>query len=343
MSVLRNHHLITLAPARLENLKALLRIAAAAFAEDFERYGAMPEGIDTIEWHEQGAADGSYLAVFAGDRLAGGARIFNRGKGSFRLGSLFVDPALHGQGIGSGTLAAIEARYPEARRWSLDTPAGSERNQRFYRNAGYVKVGEARPDPASDFRLFDYVKLPLLTIVRDADLVLPPMEHRSTQRQEAPSPTEERTFWLRQAARAVLLDDRGRMALMHVARDDYHKLPGGGIEAGEDVYEALRRELREEAGAEAEIVRELGMTVEYVADHLRKQFSYAYEARLVGSPTMPELTASERAAGFAPIWVTPEEALRLMEKDCPKSYVGAFIRARDLAIVRAYLGVRAEG
>lgn len=334
MFVKQHREPITLAPARTEELEALRRIAVEAFAEDLRRYGAMPEGIETLEWHEQGWADGSYLAIFAGDRLAGGARVFDLGEGRFRLGSLFVDPALHGRGIGAATLAAIEQRHPEAKEWSLDTPAGSERNHRFYRNAGYAKIGENRPDPASDFLLFDYLKLPLLAVIRDADLSGTAAE---SQGQSAASPADERDYWLRQAARAVLADTDGRIALMRVDRDGYHKLPGGGIENDEDVYAALRRELQEEAGANIEIGEAIGMTIEYVGNHRRKQFSYAYEARLIGSPSAPELTKSEQAAGFAPIWVAPEEALRLMENDRPKTYVGSFIRERDLAILRAYL------
>lgn len=334
MSIKQNQEPIALAAARTEDLEALRRIAVEAFAEDLRRYGAMPEGIETPEWHEQGWADGSYLEIFAGDRLAGGARVFDLGEGRFRLGSLFVDPGLHGRGIGAAALAAIEQRHPEAQEWSLDTPAGSERNHRFYRHAGYVKVGENRPDPTSDFLLFDYLKLPLLAVIRDADL---PGLAAASQGQSIAPPVDGRNYGLRQAARAVLTDREGRVALMRVERDDYHKLPGGGIEGDEDVYAALRRELQEEAGANVEIGEALGMTVEYVADHRRKQFSYAYEARLIGAPSAPELTKSEQAAGFAPIWTSPEEALRLMENDRPKTYVGAFIRARDLAILRAYL------
>ncbi|WP_179218687.1 bifunctional GNAT family N-acetyltransferase/NUDIX hydrolase [Saccharibacillus sp. O23] len=334
MSVNRNQEPITLAAARTEDMEALRRIAIEAFAPDLQRYGTMPQGIETREWHEQGMADGSYLAIFAGERLAGGARIFDLGDGRFRLGSLFVDPSLHGRGIGSATLAAIEQRHPEAKEWSLDTPAGSERNHRFYRHAGYVKVGENCPDPASDFLLFDYLKLPLLAVIRDADLPWPAAE---TQERSIAPIADERNYGLRQAARAVLADAEGRIALMRVERDDYHKLPGGGIEGDEDAYAALRRELQEEVGANIEIGEAIGMTIEYVAGHRRKQFSYAYEARSIGSPSAPELTKSEQAAGFAPMWTAPEEAVRLMESDRPKTYVGAFIRARDLAILRTYL------
>lgn len=95
---------VTIAPAQSFQLEKLRRIAVEAFNEGFRRCGMMPEGIETMEWHEEGLADGSYLAIETDRQIAGGARVFEFGDGTFRLGSLFIDPALHGQGIGKRTV-----------------------------------------------------------------------------------------------------------------------------------------------------------------------------------------------------------------------------------------------
>jgi 8-oxo-dGTP pyrophosphatase MutT (NUDIX family) len=62
---------------------------------------------------------------------------------------------------------------------------------------------------------------------------------------------------IRQAARAVLLDPDDRILLVHwVNRDhdvDVWLTPGGGVDEGESPTEALRRELREEAGLDANV------------------------------------------------------------------------------------------
>ena len=51
----------------------------------------------------------------------------------------------------------------------------------------------------------------------------------------------------RTAARAVLKKD-GRIALLHVTKHNYYKLPGGGVDEGESIEQALERELLEEVG-----------------------------------------------------------------------------------------------
>jgi 8-oxo-dGTP pyrophosphatase MutT (NUDIX family) len=59
-------------------------------------------------------------------------------------------------------------------------------------------------------------------------------------------------------ARAVLLDSNGQVHLLFVSKHGYHKLPGGGLEEGEDAAQALERELMEEVGCKAEVITELG-------------------------------------------------------------------------------------
>lgn len=60
----------------------------------------------------------------------------------------------------------------------------------------------------------------------------------------------------RRAARALLLDDDGRLVLIKRTKPGqapYWTAPGGGVEPGESMTGALERELREELGATASI------------------------------------------------------------------------------------------
>ena len=58
---------------------------------------------------------------------------------------------------------------------------------------------------------------------------------------------------------AVLLD-RGRILAMHDERSPYFYLPGGRVRMGERAEDAVLREVREELGIEARIVRPLWLS-----------------------------------------------------------------------------------
>lgn len=143
-------------------------------------------------------------------------------------------------------------------------------------------------------------------------------------------------FSRRTAARAVLLNDAGHVALLHVARDGYHKLPGGGVEAGEAIPTALAREIAEETGCQARVTGEIGQIIEYRAQRRLAQTSYCFLAYQAGETAALSLTADEQAHGFALYWADSiSHAIALLEADQPDAYDGRFIRMRDRIFLRA--------
>ena len=70
-------------------------------------------------------------------------------------------------------------------------------------------------------------------------------------------------------ARAVVFDDNGWLYFVRADRDDdfgkaaFLETSGGGVEEGESPDEAIIRELREELGAETEIVCRIGIVSDY--------------------------------------------------------------------------------
>jgi 8-oxo-dGTP diphosphatase len=146
------------------------------------------------------------------------------------------------------------------------------------------------------------------------------------------------TFRKRGAARAVLLDDKGEVYLLNVSNHGYHKLPGGGIDEGEDVKQALERELMEEVGCKAEIVAELGTVVEYrnYDDGGLVQTSYCYLAKQVGEQVESTLEEGELAEGMFEVKAKSiDEAIALLAQDKPDNLEGKFIQKRDLAFLKA--------
>lgn len=147
----------------------------------------------------------------------------------------------------------------------------------------------------------------------------------------APARYEERS-----ASRAVVFDAENNVALLHATNKSYHKLPGGGIEKGEDVQAALRRELLEEIGCTAENIRELGIIEEYRNDFKLHQISYCFIADLIGEKGETKLEPDEIADGFQPEWMSLETAIKTLESEVGiEHYEGKFIRLRDLTFLQA--------
>ncbi len=138
------------------------------------------------------------------------------------------------------------------------------------------------------------------------------------------------------AARAVLKDAAGRIALLHAAQRNYYKLPGGGVEEGEDMALALARELLEEVGAVAEVTGEIGRVEEWRAygDGLH-QVSDAYTAVVTGAIGEPDFTESELAEGFSVVWAKDvDEAIELVLSAEANADAGVkFMTTRDSAIL----------
>jgi 8-oxo-dGTP diphosphatase len=151
---------------------------------------------------------------------------------------------------------------------------------------------------------------------------------------ENTSEEEVKKYPVREASRAVVVDREGKIALLHVTKDNYFKLPGGGIETGEDKISALKRECQEEIGCDIEIVGEIGSIVEYRKSFELKQTSYCYFARVSGEKRTSNFDAGEVAAGFEQVWLPYEEALRYMaENKAPGFKEREYIVSRDLLLL----------
>jgi len=138
----------------------------------------------------------------------------------------------------------------------------------------------------------------------------------------------------RRASRAVVFDKDKNVALLNVTKNNYHKLPGGGIEEGESIDAALRRELLEEIGCAVENVRELGIIEEYRGKFELHQISYCFIADLSGEKGEPNFDEGEIEDGFKPEWLSLEDAIRTLEGETGvEDYEGKFIRVRDLALL----------
>lgn len=87
---------------------------------------------------------------------------------------------------------------------------------------------------------------------------------------------------------SVVLDDQGRIALVHRKDNGLWALPGGGMELGESIEDCAVREVKEETGLDVEITGLIGVytnphhVMKYDDGEVRQQFSLCYRTKLLG-------------------------------------------------------------
>jgi 8-oxo-dGTP pyrophosphatase MutT (NUDIX family) len=116
------------------------------------------------------------------------------------------------------------------------------------------------------------------------------------------------------STRAVIVRD-GRIAMQKGSAGDY-KLLGGGVEPGEDLKEALIREVREEAGLLVfpDSISEIGEVVERRRDAFEPAMIYVccshfFLCRVSEEAVEPQLTESEMEKGYHLVWATKEQII----------------------------------
>lgn len=100
---------------------------------------------------------------------------------------------------------------------------------------------------------------------------------------------------------ALVTNDKGEILLINSPWRGW-EYPGGLIEPGETFQEALKREVREEAGAEIEITGFVGICKNIEKDIVNIDFT----ARYIGG----ELKTSEESTEV--VWASPQQAMEMI-------------------------------
>lgn len=143
----------------------------------------------------------------------------------------------------------------------------------------------------------------------------------------------------RQIVRAIVVDDEQNFYFVKVQRDDdfgkgtFIETSGGGVEAGEDLTTALKRELKEELGANVDILCKIGV----VSDHynlIHRHNINNYFLCKINSFGKKHLTQAEiDDFHLSTLKLTYDEAVDAYEKQT-NAKLGQLITNRELTILK---------
>lgn len=143
----------------------------------------------------------------------------------------------------------------------------------------------------------------------------------------------------RTIVRAIVFDDDGALYFVRAKRDDDFgraeliETSGGGVEAGEDLTEAIRRELKEELGAEVEVLCKLGTVSDYYNLIHRHNINNYFLCRAL---SFGDKHLTEDEADYfhlKTLKMSYDEALHEYER-CAETKLGRLIASRELPILR---------
>lgn len=143
----------------------------------------------------------------------------------------------------------------------------------------------------------------------------------------------------RQIVRAVVFDDDKNFYFVRANRDDDFgvstliETSGGGVEEGEDLLEAIHRELKEELGIESEIICKIGVVSDYYNLIHRHNINNYFLCRAVSFGDK-HLTPEEiKDFHLSTLKMTYDEAVSEYEKR-RESRLGRLVCNRELPVLK---------
>lgn len=135
-------------------------------------------------------------------------------------------------------------------------------------------------------------------------------------------------------ARAVVRNTEGLYAVMYSDKFGLYSLPGGGVEEGEDMLDALRREVLEETGCICGRISELGVVRENRGSQDYTQENHYYVVTDARRIEESHLTENERADNMAVQWYSFDEMVELISTPGHTNVQRKYLQARDVAALQ---------
>ena len=143
----------------------------------------------------------------------------------------------------------------------------------------------------------------------------------------------------RQIVRAIIIDDQDNYYFVGVQRNDifgngtFIETSGGGVEAGEDLNKALKRELKEELGVNVDILCKIGVVSDYYNLIHRHNINNYFLCK-INSFGKKHLTLAEiKDFHLSTLKLSYDEAVNRYENQCNTKW-GSLVTNRELSILK---------
>lgn len=142
----------------------------------------------------------------------------------------------------------------------------------------------------------------------------------------------------RTIARAVVFDDDGFMYFVRVMRDDDFgkatliETSGGGVEPGENLTSAIKRELQEELGADVEIIDKIGVVSDYYNLIHRHNINHYYLCRVISFGEKNMTQDEIHQYRLSTLKLRYEDAVKEYLR-CSQTKLGNLLKNRELPVL----------
>lgn len=143
----------------------------------------------------------------------------------------------------------------------------------------------------------------------------------------------------REIARAIVFDDEGYFYFVRAVRDDDFgkatliETSGGGVEDGEELIAAIKRELKEELGADVDVICKIGVVSDFYNLIHRHNVNNYFLCKIV-SFGEKNLTQEEiDCYHLSTLKLSYEEAVKEYDR-CSDSKLGRLVANRELPVLK---------